>query len=355
MRASKVVRLVRLLSELSKKMLRTLYKSGSQTARQEFDVHVKFSDRKVKTFSVDEKRTVREFAQDIGRRLGIKNTEEFSLQIQQAPDEDGNECFSWLNPMQTLPEQRIRGGQVLLFKKKFYFNDISDDCNNDPVYFNLLFFQSRDAIINNMYTCNKEEAIQLAATLFQINFGDHNPNIHKPGFLKPQDLRFFLPAECLVLWNIAFHKVEKMIYKEHRKLRGIKEVYAKFRYVQLCRTLKTYGAIFFPVKQQSPSGMKEKLGPSSTASLLLGISRKCIFILTAKNKKFLLETPLFHLRRWAFNKETSTFTLDFGDYEEGCFSFFTTEGEAIGQYLGDYIDFIQTKMVSSQTISEGDM
>lgn len=47
---------------------------------------------------------------------------------------------------------------------------------------------------------------------------------------------------------MSFQKVEKLIYKEHRKLRGIKEVYAKFRYVQLCRTLKTFGAIFFPIK-----------------------------------------------------------------------------------------------------------
>jgi hypothetical protein len=73
---------------------------------------------------------------------------------------------------------------LLLYKKKFYYHDGSEDCNNDPVYYNLLFYQSRDAIISNVYTCNMEEAVQLAATLFQINFGDHNPNIHKPGFLK---------------------------------------------------------------------------------------------------------------------------------------------------------------------------
>jgi len=257
----------------------------------------------------------------------------------------------WLIPNQTLAEQEVPEDAVLLFKKKFYYNEAADDCTNDPVYFNLLFCQARDAIISNMYTCNKEEAMQLAATLFQINFGDHNPNIHKPGFLKPQDLRFFLPAECLEAWNMSFQKVEKLIYKEHRKLRGIKEVYAKFRYVQLCRTLKTFGAIFFPIKQQPVKDRPHPLLPSNSSPLLLGFSRKCIIIVTSKAKKFILETPLTHLRRWGYSKTNNTFTLDFGDYPEGCLSFYTTEGEAICQYLSDYIDFLQTKLVGSQALS----
>lgn len=380
-KANKFVRVIRMLSELSHKMFRTF--SSKHSYGQERELHVKFSDKKVKMFVVKEERTVRELANDIGRRLGIVNTEEFSLQLQQqkqqqqdepAAQADGNsnggigsgsgfgigvgvgsgsgsEGALWLNPNLTLSEQGVPLGAVLLYKKKFYYNDASDDCHNDPVYFNLLFCQSRDAIISNMYACNKEEAIQLAATQFQINFGDHNPTIHKPGFLKPQDLRFFLPPECLEVWNINFQKVEKLIYKEHRKLRGIKEVYAKFRYVQLCRSLKTYGAIFFQVKPP----VKEKPHPLlPSTSLLLGFSRKSILILTAKSKKFLLETPLAHLRRWVFDKTTNTFLLDFGDYEEGCFSFYTTEGDAISQYLSDYIDFIQAKIVGSQALTGAD-
>lgn len=46
-------------------------------------------------------------------------------------------------------------------------------------------------------------------------------------------------------------------------------------------------------------------------------------------QKFILETPLAHLRRWGYSKTNHTFTLDFGDYPEGCISFFTTEGEAV--------------------------
>jgi hypothetical protein len=379
---NKFVRIIRMLSELSHKMIRSISKGGSYGGKER-EIQVKFSDKKVKSFLVNDKRTVREISHEIGRKLGIKNTDEFSLQLQyanllQAPSSPttsssppGNTFYSpmlspsphddenypydgplWLNPNISLAEQDVPENAILLYKKKFYYHDGSEDCNNDPVYYNLLFYQSRDAIISNMYTCNTEEAVQLAATLFQINFGDHNPNIHKPGFLKPQDLRFFLPFQCLEAWGLTFQKVEKMIYKEHRKLRGIKEVYAKFRYVQLCRSLKTFGAIFFPVRT-----IKERPHPLlPTQSLLLGFSRKCILILTAKTKKFLSEVPLSHLRRWAYNSSTNIFSLDFGDYEEGCLSFVTNDGEAISQYLADYIDFIQTKLVGSQALmaSSGD-
>lgn len=373
------VRIIRMLSELSHKMIRSISKVGGANGGKEREIQVKFSDKKVKSFLVNEKRTVREISHEIGRKLGIKNTDEFSLQLPangQAPSSptsshnpfsnnnitnnnfytpvlspNDDESFPydgplWLNPNKTLAEQDVPETAILFYKKKFYYHDGSEDCNNDPVYYNLLFYQSRDAIISNVYTCNMEEAVQLAATLFQINFGDHNTNIHKPGFLKPQDLRFFLPLECLEAWGLNFQKVEKMIYKDHRKLRGIKEVYAKFRYVQLCRSLKTFGAIFFHVR-----GIKERPHPLlPTQSLLLGFSRKCILILTSKTKKFLSEIPLSHLRRWAFNKATNIFTLDFGDYEEGCLSFHTIDGEAVSQYLADYIDFIQTKLVGSLSI-----
>lgn len=404
---TRFVKIFRMLTELSHKMIRSLSKVGGANGGKEREIHVKFSDKKVKSFLVNEKRNVREISHEIGRKLGIKNTDEFSLQLPASlhsppssptfstnppninninnfntnnhnnnnannnnnnnhhnnnnnnnnnyyapviPHDDESFPYDgplWLNPNKTLEEQNIPSTSTLFYKKKFYTShEGSEDCNNDPVYYNLLFYQSRDAIISNVYTCNMEEAVQLAATLFQINFGDHNPNIHKPGFLKPQDLRFFLPLECLEAWGLTFQKVEKMIYKDHRKLRGIKEVYAKFRYVQLCRSLKTFGAIFFPVRT-----VKERPHPMiPTQPLLLGFSRKCILILTAKTKKFLSEIPVSHLRRWAFNHTTNIFTMDFGDYEAGCLSFYTSDGEAVSQYLADYIDFIQAKLVGSQAL-----
>eukprot|EP01133_Synstelium_polycarpum_P001346 gene1346-1540_t len=356
---NKVSKVMRVLSDLSSKMIQSFSKTSTV---QEREIVVKFSDKKVKSFVVDEQKTVAEITQEIGNRLGIKNTEDFSLQLQTngsshsmtSDDLGGQNATCWLRPYMPLAQQRVKADAKLLFKKKFHsFDTASDDCNNDPVYFNLLFFQSRDAIISNTYAASKEESIQLAATLFQINFGDHNPTIHRAGFLKSQDLKFFLPADCLELWGMSFQKIEKTLYKEHRNLRGIKEVYAKFRYVQLCRSLKTFGATFFTVKQRYRDlSTHNSLLPSNSTPLLLGFSRKCILIMIAKTRKLLLEFPLTHLRKWSYVKEQQTFSLDFGDYSQGIFLFHTAESEEISLYLSDYIDYLQTKIVGSQSFSK---
>lgn len=155
----------------------------------------------------------------------------------------------------------------------------------------------------------------MAATQFQINFGDHNPNIHKPGFLQPTDLRFFLPEglyfiylfvhfflsfffsfslpvcfifhirfffflDSLQYWGVTFLKLEKMIYKEHQKLRGIKEEYAKYRYLQLCRYLRSYGTVTFlvkAIKSKTPFNWFYKDAP-----LVLGFSRDYVSIMPQK-------------------------------------------------------------------------
>ena len=42
--------------------------------------------------------------------------------------------------------------------------------------------------------------------------------------------------------------IEKAVYREHSMLKGTTELNAKFRYVQLMRSLKSYGTSFFVVK-----------------------------------------------------------------------------------------------------------
>jgi len=296
----------------------------------------------MKVFLVDESKTVSDIAQEIGEKVGIQNPDEFSLQN----IKNGEESDVWLNPYQTLKAQGISNRDVLLFKKKFHYNDAFVN-NSDPVYFNLLFCQSHDAIISGLYSCTLTAAVQLAATQFQINFGDHNPSIHKPGFLNFKDLKFFLPEPNLEFWGVTFQKLEKMIYKEHHKLRGIKEEFAKYRYLQLCRNLRTYGTVFFHAKLQFHKGKVHAKIPDQP--LVIGFSRDCILLLTAKSKKFLLEFPLSHLRKWEGTSES--LILDFGIYEEGYFVFSTTEGETLSKYLSDYFDFIQKTFMVTHTFN----
>lgn len=116
--------------------------------------------------------------------------------------------------------------------------------------------QSRDAIVEGAHPCTREEALQFAALQCQVAYGNHSEAKHKPGFL---NLTEFLPREYVKVKGI-----EKMIYGEHRKLHNLSELNAKFRYIQLCRSLRTYGVTFFLVKVS---------GGVATAS---GIFTRCV-------------------------------------------------------------------------------
>jgi talin len=71
--------------------------------------------------------------------------------------------------------------------------------------------------------------------------------------------------------------LEARIFQEHRKLQGMTELNAKFRYVQLCRSLKTYGVTFFLVKEKVPK--KNKM-----IDILLGVTRDSVMRMDAESK-----------------------------------------------------------------------
>lgn len=106
---------------------------------------------------------------------------------------------------------------------------------------NLLYVQSRDAIVSGKLPCTQEEATHLAALQVQVQHGNHEPDRHKPGFINIID---YVPPE----YQRDKKEMEKQIFLEHRRLQGMNELNGKFRYVQLCRSLKTYGVTFFLVK-----------------------------------------------------------------------------------------------------------
>ncbi|KAM9956083.1 hypothetical protein ACTFIW_005939 [Dictyostelium discoideum] len=287
---------------------------------------VRLMDETVKTMLVDDSLTAGEILEIIGKRIGIKNYEEFSLQT------EGAAAGEWINHAQPLHEQGVPDDAVVLLKKKFFVDDFNVN-RDDPIQLHLVYVQSRDAIISGSHPCSYEEAVQFGALQCQIQLGNHNPNLHKPGYLKIKE--YFPPS---------FHKkkdAEKDIYKEFRKLTGMSESNSKFRYVQLCRSLKTYGITFFLTKERVK-------GQKKPVPKLLGITRDSILRLDAETKEVEHEYPLNHLRRWAASPQS--FTLDFGDYEDDYVSVITTEGEAISQLLSGYIEILMKKRKDTGTV-----
>ncbi len=95
------------------------------------------------------------------------------------------------------------------------------------------------------------------------------------------------------------------------------------RYVQLCRSLKTYGITCFQVKE------KDKKKKNKMIPVLLGITRHAILRMDPETKEVIKEFPLPHLKQWS--AAPAAFTMDFGDYEDSYYTVITNESDAISQ------------------------
>nr|XP_061836684.1 talin-1-like isoform X1 [Nerophis lumbriciformis] len=325
---------------------------------------IRMLDGTVKTVMVDDSKIVSDMLMTICARIGITNYDEYSL-VRDIGEEKREEAtgtlkrdktllrddkkmeklkqklhtddeLNWLDHGRTLREQGVEETEMLLLRRKFFYSDQNVD-SRDPVQLNLLYVQARDDILNGSHPVSFDKACEFAGYQCQIQFGDHNESKHKPGFL---DLKEFLPKEYIK------HKGEKKIFQAHKNCQNMTEIEAKVSYVKQARSLKTYGVSFFLVKEKMKG--KNKLVPR-----LLGITKECVMRVDEKTKEVIQEWNLTNIKRWAASPKS--FTLDFGDYQDGYYSVQTTEGEQIAQLIAGYIDIILKKKKSKDHFGlEGD-
>lgn len=305
-------------------------------------------DGTVKTLMIDDTQPVANLMAVICAKLGITNYDEYSL-IREFPESDENninalnsikrdskmehlrkklktnEDNNWINPGASLREQGIDEKEGVLLKRKFFFSDGNID-THDPIQLNLLYVETRDAILKGTHPVTESLAIQLAGIQTHIQFGDHDEVKHKSPLL---DLKEFLPHSYIKIKGI-----EKKIFNEHKKYIGLPELEAKVLYTRTVRALPTYGVTFFLVKEEMKG--KNKLVPR-----ILGVTKDSILRLDGKSKEILQNWPLTSVRRWGASPQT--FTLDFGDYSDRYYSVQTTEAEQILQLISGYIDIILKK------------
>ncbi|CAH8487481.1 unnamed protein product [Schistosoma turkestanicum] len=307
-------------------------------------------DETRKTLQVDDSKTVAELMFTVCAKLGITNHEEYSLIRPSDEDEKmrtltlrkgrgsirnleklekmkqklhTDDEFNWLAPGKTLRQHGVDESEILLLRRKYFYSDQNVD-TRDPVQLNLLYVQLKEAILNGTHPISQDQAINLAALQCQAEYGPMVPEKMKRN---PIDLKDRLPKEY-----IKSKGIEKRILEQYQKLGNYDEKEAKLRYVQLCRSLPTYGITFFLIKEKLKG--RNKLVPR-----LFGVSKESVMRVDEKTKEIIETWPLTRIRRWAAT--ANLFTLDFGQYSpDGNYIMQTTEGEQIAQLISGYVDII---------------
>uniref|UniRef100_A0A5K3EGD4 FERM domain-containing protein n=1 Tax=Mesocestoides corti TaxID=53468 RepID=A0A5K3EGD4_MESCO len=305
-----------------------------------------------KTLQVDDSKTIADLMVTICGKMGITNHEEYSLihekgrmqtlrRPKNAPrDYDKLETLkqklqtddgaNWLPHAKTFRQLGIEETDNLLLQRKYFFSD-QNVGTRDPVQLNLLFIQLKEAILNGAHPVTQSQAIELAGLQCQAEMGNLVPEKSKSLGI---DVKEHLPKEYIKVKNI-----EKKIKEQYQKLNGLSEKDAKVRYIQVCRSLPTYGITFFLIKEKLPG--KNKLVPR-----LFGVSKESVMRVDENTKEILQTWPLTRVRRWAAT--ANLFTLDFGEYSpEGNYVMQTTEGEQISQLISGYIDIILRRKKNS--------
>uniref|UniRef100_A0A2A4JNE2 MADF domain-containing protein n=2 Tax=Heliothis virescens TaxID=7102 RepID=A0A2A4JNE2_HELVI len=154
------------------------------------NLRVRLLDDTVKTLQVDEAKTVAELMMEICARIGIKNYDEYglcheeveeaeepkeskekgTLKRQQPKDRDvvleqlskklnTDDNVAWLDHHRTLREQGVDSKDTLLLKRRLFYSDRNVD-SRDPVQLNLLYVQTRDAILVGRHPVTEQQVCE---------------------------------------------------------------------------------------------------------------------------------------------------------------------------------------------------
>eukprot|EP01127_Copromyxa_protea_P016350 TRINITY_DN4836_c0_g1_i1.p1 TRINITY_DN4836_c0_g1~~TRINITY_DN4836_c0_g1_i1.p1 ORF type:complete len:2520 (+),score=654.19 TRINITY_DN4836_c0_g1_i1:831-7562(+) len=125
----------------------------------------------------------------------------------------------------------------------------------------------------------------------------------------------------------------------------MKDMQAKYRYIQTVRGLKTYGITFFEGTIPNPN-LKKPI------PVWIGITKNGIMRVDPSTGETVKQWDLEQLRRWA--SDVDCCTLDFGNHESDYLVVTTTESSAISELIGGYIDIILRNRRDVDKVAESD-
>lgn len=231
------------------------------------------------SYEVESSSKTSDIMNSITKKLNLKYNEGFSLFVKisdkvfSIPENDFlfdfiSELIMWVK--QTMPSRNpndvIFVKYQLYFMKKLWFNTIPGrDPNADTIFY---YPQEVPKYLNGFYKVDKNEALDIAALIYKVNYGDsmiHLQKIHEtlPKVL-PNDL---IPLQKMDSWKKGLIAALKNIESSENE---------KSAFLRKLTAFEMFGSTFFVVKQTNDYNLPE--------TILIAINKNGFHIMDLKTK-----------------------------------------------------------------------
>ena len=303
---------------------------------------------KVTTVEIDDSMVISEVIFKISDMLNLTNPEEYALKRPEHRDDNSK----WLPLDRTLENAGIMPQDELLFMKKlFYYDKFIDE--KDEVALNMLFGQTRDAILDGTLELDSEEEAAIFGSLIYMNVV--GPYEEEKATDRISDLSPYVPpkyaknkkvgAAILKKWKALGGPTLKKSttgtgapdHASYQKKYVVFMAQNKSKLCQLARTKPLYGYTYFDASMKKRRRRALRKSKKFEAKpIILALGRDYILVLDPKkNKERLIEHHYQEVLQW--QGTGNKLTIDCAEYEDSLLTFLTSDAEPIAEYIRSYI------------------
>lgn len=191
-------------------------------------------------FAVHSSTTVKQLFDQVAKTVGLRETWYFGLQYV-----DSKGLIAWARMHKRVVQEDIPKDTPYMFKfaVRYYPEDAESELIMDVTrrYF---YLQVRESIVRGELFCPPETAVLLSSFALQAKYGDHRPDVHRPGFFVSDTL---LPERVYEQHRLTKAQWEERIIEFFKDRRGISREEAMMEYLKIAEELDMYGVTYFEI------------------------------------------------------------------------------------------------------------
>ncbi|KAL1490407.1 hypothetical protein ABEB36_013111 [Hypothenemus hampei] len=304
-----------------------------------------FPDDTDEAFEVDSMTRARDLCQTIADRLGLINTDGFSLfvaisdRVFSIPSDYFfydflSELINWMRA--TKPgwgsAAPIQAQYQVFFMKKLWINTVPGKCSNSDHIFH--YHQEVPKYLKGYHKCSKHDAVKLGGLILRARFGNNEGEVEN---VLQHNYREVIPQDLIKAARSSEWK--QTILSEYR-LANLSIEQAKTAFLKIIYEWPTFGSTFFEVKQTTE--------PSYPEIVIIAINKRGVNIIHPHTKDILAVHDYAELINWGSGN--TYFQLTIGNImRKTRLLCETSQGYKMDDLITSYIRYIKENAEKEKT------